>query len=61
MPAQIKFKDLKHGVGATLSLDTPVGPADFSAGRSFIFKQSEGSTTVSRGELFLYFSIGYYY
>jgi NTE family protein len=61
MPAQIKFKDLKHGVGATLSLDTPVGPADFSAGRSFLFKQGEGGTTVSRGELFLYFSIGYYY
>ena len=34
---EIKFKELRHGVGLTLSFDTPVGPADFSVGRSFLF------------------------
>ncbi len=61
MPSQIKFKDLKHGIGATISFDTPVGPADFSAGRSFLFKNHDDGSTVSKGEVFLYFSIGYYY
>ena len=32
---QIRFKDLKHGLGATLSFNTPVGPADFSVGKKF--------------------------
>ncbi len=36
---QIRFKDLRHGIGGTLSFDTPIGPADFSIGRSFIINE----------------------
>jgi NTE family protein len=58
---EIRFKDLKHGVGGTVSFDTPVGPADFSVGQSFIFKRNLPENPVSLGELHFYFSIGYYY
>jgi NTE family protein len=57
---QIKFKELKHGVGITLSFDTPFGPADFSIGRSFLFKNIPNNP-VSLGDVYFYFSIGYYY
>ncbi len=57
---QIKFKQLRHGVGISLSFDTPVGPADFSVGRSFLFKNLPDNP-ISLGDVFFYFSIGYYY
>lgn len=56
---EIRFKDLKHGIGTTLSLDTPIGPADFSVGRSFYLKQNALKNIVSWGEIFFYFNIGY--
>ncbi|MGE5797237.1 MAG: patatin-like phospholipase family protein [Ignavibacteria bacterium] len=58
---QIRFKDLKHGIGGGLSFDTPVGPADFAVGRSFLLKKSDTNSTISWGDVFFYFSIGYYY
>lgn len=58
---QIKFKNLKHGVGATLSFDTPIGPADFSIGQSFLFRKDIPENPLSWGDLRFYFSIGYYY
>jgi NTE family protein len=58
---QIRFKDLKHGIGTTLSLDTPIGPADFSVGRSFIIERTLLDSKIIWGQLFFYFSIGYYY
>lgn len=57
---QIRFKDLKHGVGATLSFNTPVGPADLSVGRSFEFRNSKDNSIVY-GPVQFYFSIGFYY
>jgi len=57
----IRFKDLRHGIGATLSLDTPIGPADFSVGRSFVFVKNLPGNPLSFGDVFFYFSIGYYY
>ncbi len=57
---QIKFKELRHGVGITLSFDTPFGPADFSIGRSFLFKNIPNNP-VSLGDVYFYFAIGYYY
>ncbi len=57
---QIKFKRLRHGVGLSLSFDTPVGPADFSVGRSFLFKNLPDNP-ISLGDVYFYFSIGYYY
>lgn len=58
---QIKFKNLKHGVGLSLSLDTPIGPADFAVGRSFVFLKDVTDNPVSWGDIQFYFSIGYYY
>lgn len=57
----IRFKDLRHGVGAALSLDTPIGPADFAVGRSFLFKKNLPGNPISWGDVMFYFSIGYYF
>lgn len=58
---EIRFKDLRHGIGAALSLDTPIGPADFAVGRSFLFKKNLPGNPISWGDVMLYFSIGYYF
>ena len=58
---QIRFKDLRHGAGVTLSFDTPIGPADFSLGRSFLIKKNLPGSPLSLGDIFFYFSIGYYF
>ncbi|MFH1198139.1 MAG: patatin-like phospholipase family protein [bacterium] len=57
----IRFKDLRHGIGATLSWDTPIGPADFSVGKSFIIERSFPENIISWGPYYFYFTIGYYY
>lgn len=58
---QIRFKDLRHGLGGSISFNTPMGPADFSIGRSFIFKKNLPESPISWGDVLFYFSIGYYY
>ncbi|NOX19033.1 MAG: BamA/TamA family outer membrane protein [Chlorobi bacterium] len=58
---QIRIKDLQHGIGATFSLDTPIGPVDFSMGRAFAIKKAKGSSTISWGPVQFYFRIGFYY
>jgi len=55
----IKFKDLRHGIGGSISFDTPVGPADFSVGRSFLISQGLQSGSFVWGDVLFYFSIGY--
>ena len=55
----IKFKDLRHGIGGSISFDTPVGPADFSIGRSFLISQGLQSGSFVWGDVLFYFSIGY--
>lgn len=58
---EIRFKDLRHGIGASISLDTPIGPADFAVGRSFLFKKNLPGNPISWGDVIFYFSIGYYF
>jgi NTE family protein len=58
---EIRFKDLRHGIGATVAFDTPLGPADFSVGRSFLFEGRLNRSTILVGPLYFYFTIGYYY
>jgi NTE family protein len=58
-PSQIRFKDLRHGIGSILSFDTPIGPAEFAVGRSFLLNKKLPENPVSWGEVFFYFSIGY--
>jgi NTE family protein len=57
----IRFADLRHDAGATLSLDTPLGPADFSVGRSFLLGKNTPGSSVKYGPVFFYFTIGFYY
>jgi len=56
---QIKFNDLKHGIGGTLSWDTPIGPADFSIGKSFLIRDTLPKSSVVWGETLAYFTIGF--
>ncbi len=58
---QIQFQDLKHGIGAAISIDTPIGPADFAVGRSLYLKDTSPDRIISRGPFMFYFTIGYYY
>ncbi len=58
---EIRFKDLRHGIGGTVSFDTPVGPASFSVGKSFLFVKNLPGNPLSLGDTYFYFSIGYYY
>lgn len=58
---KIHFKDLKHGIGLSISLDTPVGPAEFSVGRSLLLKETSPKQIISRGPFMFYFTVGYYY
>lgn len=57
--ASIKFNELRHGLGFTLAFDTPIGPADFSVGRSFYFRNDLFKKPLSLGPYMFYFSIGY--
>ena len=56
---QIRFKDLRHGIGGAISFDTPIGPADFSVGRSFIVSQGLTENSFVWGDILFYFSIGH--
>jgi NTE family protein len=58
---QIRFKDLRHGLGTTLSFNTPIGPADFSLGRTFFLTKDQPLSKLILGPVSFYFSIGYYY
>ncbi len=58
-PSQIRLNDLEHGIGMNVGLDTPVGPANFSLGRSFTFNKREAASLVNWGPFVAYFSLGY--
>lgn len=56
---QIRFKDLRHGIGGSISFDSPIGPMDFSVGRSFIISQGLKEGSFVWGDVLFYFSIGH--
>ncbi len=58
-PDEIRLVDLRHGIGITLGLDTPIGPAEFSVGKSFFTRIDILNNPVSYGPFITYFSIGY--
>lgn len=58
---EMKFKEFKQGLGAILSFDTPIGPADFAIGRSFLIDRGLTTGNIIRGSTELYFTIGYYF
>lgn len=55
----IKFATLRYGIGAELSLDTPVGPAIFALGKSFYFGRNLPENPLQLGPFMAYFMIGY--
>lgn len=57
----IRFKDLRHGIGGSIAFDTPIGPAEFAVGRSFLLRKDLPNNPISWGDVLFYFSIGYYY
>jgi len=57
----LRFKDMKHGIGISLALETPIGPAEFSYGHSFTFKDGLFNKGVIPGDSYFYFTVGYYY
>jgi NTE family protein len=58
-PSEVRLVDLRHGIGAALALDTPIGPVEFSLGQSFFFRKDLLNNPISLGPLLGYFSIGY--
>ena len=55
----IRFKDLRHGLGASLCFDTPVGESSFSVGRTFLINKGLTQDSFILGPFTYYFSIGY--
>jgi NTE family protein len=55
----IRFKDLRHGIGLTASFDTPLGEASFSVGKSLIINRGLKKDSFIFGPYTYYFSIGY--
>lgn len=55
----IRFKDLRHGIGFTASFDTPIGESSFSVGRSFIVNRGLTRDSFIFGPYTFYYSIGY--
>ncbi len=55
-PEAVRFNNLRHGFGASLQLDTPLGPAKFSVARAFYFLAEPNG--IMKGETLAYFSIG---
>lgn len=55
----IRFKDLRHGLGLAAMFNTPIGKASFSAGRSFLLNNGFSRGSFIWGQYTFYFSIGY--
>jgi NTE family protein len=58
-PTEIRMNELEHGFGLSIGLDTPLGPADFALGRSFIFNKNGVPTLMYFGPVVAYFSFGF--
>lgn len=56
VPEYIRIADMNHGLGITLGIDTPIGPARLSAGRAFAFQEKPNKVLL--GTTLAYFSIG---
>ncbi len=57
--ADIKFKDLRHGLGLSLTFDTPIGESSFSVGKSFLIQRGLTEDSFIFGPYTYYYSIGF--
>ncbi|MGE5315115.1 MAG: patatin-like phospholipase family protein [Acidobacteriota bacterium] len=56
----IRLNDMQHGLGGNISIETPLGPATISIGRSFhIHEDGASASQLVWGPLVTYFSLGY--
>jgi outer membrane protein assembly factor BamA len=55
----ISLRALHHGIGAGLAIDTPVGKASMSVGRSFFVRRDLLTQPLSLGPVITYLSFGY--
>lgn len=55
----ISFKEMKHGVGVAINLDSPIGPIEFSYGRSLMFTDIKKITKYNVSKPFLNLNIGF--
>ncbi len=58
IPEELKINSFRHGLGAEISLDTPLGEASFGAGKSFYLKPGTPNSSMSFGPVLFYFSVG---
>jgi NTE family protein len=54
----IRFKDLRHGIGFSLGFNTPIGKSSFSIGKAFLIKKGLKRDSFIWGPYTYYFSIG---
>lgn len=59
VPEQIKLNAFRHGIGAEVAFDTPVGQAAFGAGKSFFPARDLPKNPIQHGPLLFYFVLGY--
>jgi NTE family protein len=55
----ISLRDLHHGLGIGIAIDTPVGPASISVGSSFYVRRDLLTQPISHGPTLGYVSFGY--
>lgn len=58
VPEELKLSSFRHGIGADLAIDTPIGPAAFGAGVSFFLRKTLPESRISTGPILFYFSLG---
>ncbi len=59
VPEEIKFSTFRHGMGAELALDSPVGPVILAVGKSFAFVRDLPQNPLQSGPFLLSFLVGY--
>lgn len=59
VPEEIKFSTFRHGLGAELALDSPVGPVVLAVGKSFAFVRDLPENPLQVGPFLFYFLVGY--
>lgn len=55
----IRARDLRHGLGFSVSFDTPIGESSFAVGRTFLIKKGLTTNSFIFGPYTFYYSLGY--
>ncbi len=55
---ELKLASMRHGLGVSIGLDTPIGPVRAAIGQGIFLPTKQGES-ISRGPVMFYFSFGY--